>query len=170
MLLFKNHHTDQKTGGVLFERVTAAPNSALANAYTARGLAICDLDGDGRPDAVVNNIDSAPAILKNVDQYTNHWLSIRLIGDTLKKTPRDAIGSTVFATVGGVTERFDVVSGASYASQSDLCLHVGLGSLTKIEKLQVRWANGDIEDVPVTAVDRAVVIHQGKGIITKPTK
>jgi hypothetical protein len=167
MLLFRNTKPIVKTGEVSFERVAAAPNTGLANAYTARGLAICDLDGDGRPDVVINNIDSMPAVLRNVTETSNHWLTIKLIGDPAKKTPRDAIGSTVFATVGGVKQRFDVISGSSYASQSDICIHVGLGTAAKIDKLEVRWSNGETEPITVTAIDRVIRVEQGKGVISK---
>src|SRR4030095_11235918 len=76
-----------------FDRVGAAPGSALAEAWPGRGLATGDLDGDGRTDLVINNLDSKPSVLRNVTTTTAHWLDIRLIG-TSKKNPRDAIGST----------------------------------------------------------------------------
>ncbi|MEP7074203.1 MAG: CRTAC1 family protein [Acidobacteriota bacterium] len=167
MLLFHNTKPNAKTGEVSFDRVAAAPGTALANAYTARGMAICDLDGDGRPDVVVNNADSTPALLRNLAETTNHWLTIKLIGDPAKKTPKDAIGSTVFATVSGIKQRFDVISGSSYASQSDICIHIGLGTATKIDKLEVRWSNGETEPVTIASIDRVVRIEQGKGVISR---
>jgi hypothetical protein len=166
MLLFKNSRPGDQ-GQISFGRVAAAPKSGLSNAYTARGLAICDLDGDGRPDVVINNIDSAPAVQRNVTETTNHWITLKLVGDPAKKTPKDAIGSTVFVTSGGIKQRFDVVSGASYASQSDICVHMGLGTATKIDKLEVRWSNGELETIVVPAVDRTFIISQGKPIVSK---
>src|SRR4029450_5708039 len=82
-LLFRN----LKNGK--FERVGAAPGSGLALAVTAAGLARGHLDGDGRLDIVMNNIDSKPTVLRNVAPQAGHWLSIRLVGDTTKKTSRD---------------------------------------------------------------------------------
>lgn len=154
-LLFRN----LKNGK--FERVGAAPSSGLAYAWTARGLAVGDLDGDGRPDAVLNNIDSKPAILRNVTMPTGHWIAIRLVGDISKKVPRDAIGSIAYVTTGKVRQRREVVSGAVYCSQNDMTLHFGLGTATKVDKLEIQWANGPMEVVEVPAIDKTITIIQG---------
>ncbi|MDQ1590085.1 MAG: enediyne biosynthesis protein [Pyrinomonadaceae bacterium] len=168
-LLFRNVESlrgTQLQGGVserVFERVAAAPGSGLANAYTARGLAVADFDGDGRLDAVVNNMDAAPALLRNVSDAKHHWLAVRLVGDPSKRSPRDATGAIVYATAGAIRRRLDLVSGAGFASQNDPCLHVGLGASTKVDKLEVRWPDGTLETVSITGVDRTVTITQGKG-------
>ena len=157
-LLFRN----LKNGK--FERVGAAPGSGLATAWPGRGLAIGDLDADGRQDLVINNIDAKPAVLRNVATNAGHWLDVRLVGDVSKKTPRDAIGSVVYVTTGQTKQRFDVLSGAVYCSHNDLTVHVGLGAATKIDKLEIQWPNGSLEAVTVPGIDRIVTITQGKGV------
>jgi hypothetical protein len=156
-LLFRN-----LTNGK-FERVGAAPGSALATAWPSRGLAVGDLDSDGRLDLIINNIDSKPAVLRNVAGGTGHWLDVRLVGDPAAKSPKDAVGSIVFLTHGKIQQRADLVSGAVYCSQNDMTLHFGLGASTKVEKLEVHWPNGNVEVFPVPGVDRALTLVQGKG-------
>ncbi|MDQ6785370.1 MAG: CRTAC1 family protein [Acidobacteriota bacterium] len=160
LLLFKNTRT--ANGQIRFERVAAAPNSGLSEAMCARGVAVADFDGDGRVDVIVANLDSAPVVLRNVTDTKNHWLAVKLIGDATKKTPKDAIGSTVFITTGKLRRRFDLTSGASYASQSEQTIFAGLGDSTKIDKLEVVWANGQTEQFPVEKVDTKIVIKQNE--------
>ncbi|MGI8468865.1 MAG: CRTAC1 family protein [Pyrinomonadaceae bacterium] len=163
LLLFHNEKPDAKTKQIHFERVAAAPGSGLAKSITGRGLAISDFDGDGRQDVVINDLDSAPTVLKNVAENKNHWLCLKLVGDPAKKTPKDAIGSKVFVMAGGIRQRFDVTSGGSYASQSDQRIFVGLGAADKVDKLEIHWAGGAVQTVAVDKIDALMTITEGKG-------
>jgi hypothetical protein len=153
-LLFRN------TNGTRFELVPPATASGLAVVITARGAAFGDIDNDGRVDAVLNNTDSAPTILKNEAATKNHWLKVKLVGGP--RSPRDAIGAAVFLSAGGKRQRQDVISGASYLSQSDLRLHFGLGAATRVDKLEIRWPSGAREVVEVKEIDREIIITEGR--------
>jgi hypothetical protein len=157
-LLFRNLRNGK------FERVGAAPNSGLAAAWCGRGLAVGDLDGDGRLDVVINNADSKPTILRNVATPTGHWLELHLAGDVSKKSPRDAIGAIAYVTTGKIRQRRDVISGGSYASQNDLTLHFGLGAATSVDKLEIKWPDGTSETINVPGIDRKLTVIEGKGI------
>ncbi|MBA3356630.1 MAG: CRTAC1 family protein [Pyrinomonadaceae bacterium] len=157
-LLFRN----LKNGK--FERIGAPPGSALASSWPGRGLAIGDLDSDGRPDLVINNLDSKPALLRNVAAPAGHWLDLRLVGDVGRKTPKDAVGSVAYVTTGKLRQRVDVVSGAVYCSQNDMTLHFGLGAATKVDKLEIKWSDGTVETFNVPAIDKSMTITQGKNV------
>ena len=154
-LLFRN------TGQDKFYVMPAATGSGLAVVIPARGMAFGDLFNDGKLAVVINNMDAPPTLLRNVNQDSNHWITLLLAGGP--KNPADAIGASVLLTSGNVTQRQDVISGGSFASSPDLRLHFGLGSATKIDKLEIRWPNGSRETVVLPAVDRIYTIREGKG-------
>jgi len=149
--------------GQKFQEVPPATGSGLAVVVPARGAGFGDLFNDGHIDVVLNNMDTAPTLLRNVTKNSNHWLTLKLVGGA--KSPRDAIGAKVFVTAGGVRQRADIFSGGSYASSSDQRLHFGLASATKIEKLEILWPSGAKETIELPAVDRIYTVGEGKGVV-----
>jgi len=51
-------------------------------------------------------------------------------------------------------QKEEVRSGGSYASQSDLRLHFGLGSAERIDKLEIIWPSGLRDERTNLAVNR----------------
>jgi enediyne biosynthesis protein E4 len=61
-----------------------------------------------------------------------------------------------------IRQRQDVFSGAVFCSQNEMTLHFGLGSATKVDKLEIVWPDGSAEVVEVPAIDKTITITQGK--------
>ncbi len=154
-LLF--HNIDGKR----LEPVPAVEGTGLAQAMPSRGMAVGDLFNDGHMDAVVNNMDSAPALLRNVDINQNHWVAFHLIGGP--KSPRDATGATLYLNANGMRQRADIFSGGSFASTSDMRPHFGLGTATAVDSLEVHWPSGAVETFAVPQIDRIVTLKEGQG-------
>jgi hypothetical protein len=146
--------------GAKFQEVAPATGSGLAAVYSARGAAFGDLFNDGHIDVVLNNLDSPPTLLRNVVNNGNHWVTLKLAGGS--KSPRDAIGAKAFLTAGSVRQRADVFSGGSYASTSDPRLHFGLGSASRVDKLEIFWPSGRREEVSLPCIDCIVLLTEGK--------
>jgi enediyne biosynthesis protein E4 len=146
--------------GAKFREVPPRTGSGLADVIPARGAAFGDLFNDGHIDVVINNIDSIPSLLRNVVKNGNHWLTLRLVGGS--KSPRDAIGAKVFLTTGSVRQRADVFSGGSYSSSSDQRIHFGLGSATRIDKIEIHWPSGLKQQIALDRVDQIVTVEEGK--------
>ena len=156
-LLFRNKRDGK------FEVVPAKKGTGLGATYTARGAAFGDLFNDGKIDVVINQLGNVPVLLRNVGAEQNHWIGLKLIGG--RKSPRDATGATVYVTAGGLRQRQDVLSGASYASSNDARVHFGLGAAKSVEKLEIHWPSGQAEAVRLGAADRYYTIEEGKGIV-----
>jgi hypothetical protein len=155
-------------GGKRFEPVAAVKGTGLADVVAGRGLAVGDLFNDGKLDVVINVMDGHPILLRNVAATNNHWLELRLIGGP--KSPRDAVGATVYVAANGIRQRQDVLSGGSYASTSDPRPHFGLGQAQTINDVEVHWPSSKVEHFEVPAVDRIVTITEGTGRDKAPTR
>lgn len=149
--------------GKKFAEVPPTTGSGLAELLAGRGAAVGDLFNDGHMDVVINNMDAAPALMRNVAKNENHWITFRLIGGP--KSPRDAIGAKVFVTTGTVRQRADVFSGGSYGSSSDQRVHFGLGKNDKIDKIEIHWPSGLKQEITVPSVDHIFTVVEGKGIV-----
>ncbi|MDE3105957.1 MAG: CRTAC1 family protein [Acidobacteriota bacterium] len=148
-------------GNGKFQDASKSAGPGLSTPQSSRGLAIGDLFNDGRLDAVVNNLSDLPLLLVNEAANGNHWLGVRLLGT---RSNRDAIGARV--TLHAATRNWvdEVRSGSSLGSSSDLRLHFGLGQITALERITVRWPNGQVEEFDAPAhVDQYVQLTEGKG-------
>ena len=154
-LLFDN------IGGKKFELVPAVEGTALAHTYVGRGMAVGDLFNDGKMDVVINVMDGPPALLLDVSPDKRNWIDIKLVGRP--KSPRDAIGATVYLTANHMRQRGDVISGGSYASTNDPRLHFGLGDATIIDDVEVHWPSGAKERFHIPKTDRIVTLAECYG-------
>jgi hypothetical protein len=157
-LLFHNLEHGKK-----FDVIPAVEGTGLADVLPARGAAFGDLFNDGKVDVVINCLDRAPVLLRNVNSDHNHWVGLLLIGGA--NSPRDAVGSTVYLTAGGQRQRGDVMSGGSFESSNDMRMHFGLGETAATDKVEIRWPDGKHETVTLPGVDRYFAIEEGKGLV-----
>ena len=148
--------------GTKFQEVPPAAGSGLADVIPARGAAFGDLFNDGHIDVVINNLDSTPTLLRNVVKNGNHWVGFHLIGGP--KSPRDAIGAKVFVTAAGFRQRAEVFSGGSYGSNSDPRVHFGLGTASKVDKVEIQWPSGTKQEISLPRVDKIFTVDEAKGL------
>ena len=145
-----------------FEVVPPVKGTGLAVVTSGRGAAFGDLFNDGKIDVIINPIDGPPVLLRNVNPDHHHWVELKLVGGP--KSPRDAVGATVFLTANGIRQRQDVISGGSFVSTNDPRLHFGLGDATDAGTAEIHWPSGARETVKLPAVDRIYTISEGIGI------
>jgi hypothetical protein len=150
MLLLRNTGRD-------FIDVSADSGAVFHQSWLGRGMAIGDIDNDGRLDAVVATNDGPAYILRNETPTQNHWLTLRLVGH---KSNRDAIGAEVqLVTAKG--QQFATVSTAgSYLSSSDKRVHFGLGSESTAQSIEIRWPSGILQTLKNIRADQILQVDE----------
>jgi hypothetical protein len=104
-----------------------------------RGVAVADLNNDGRLDLVISNNNTAPTIYLNHQGVIGNWLRVDVHGGPGQG--RDPLGARVQVVVEHEgrprTITRWVEAGAGYATQSEHTLHFGVGAARAIESLSV---------------------------------
>ena len=143
-------------GNSKFQDVTEEAGPAFRTPRPARGLAVGDLDGDGRPEIVIVNMNSTPSLLKNSGPH-GHYLNIALTGT---KSNRSAIGARVIVQAQGRKMIDEVMSGGSYYSQNSFTLHFGLGECTQVDGVEIHWPSGNIQKMGKIAADQLLRVTE----------
>lgn len=151
----------QNLGNGRFKDVSATAGAGVTEPRSSRGSAYGDFDNDGDIDVLVMNMNEPPLLLQNNLKSENNWLKIKLIGT---KSNRSAVGSRVTVKIGEKIQMQELTAQTSYYSYNDPRLHFGLGNEKKVDSLEIRWTNGQIETVKNISANQIVTIKEGSGI------
>jgi enediyne biosynthesis protein E4 len=143
-------------GNAKFRDVTAEAGPAFQTPRSARGLAVGDLDGSGRQEIVIINMNALPSILKNTTP-TGHYLNVVL---EPTESNRSGIGGRVTVNAGGRKRIAEVMGGNSFYSQHSSTLHFGLGTTSKVDGVEIRWPNGKTQTVPSVDADETLHVKE----------
>jgi thioredoxin-like negative regulator of GroEL len=127
-------------------------------AHLSRGLAVGDLDNDGRVDALVVNQNEPLAFFHNATTSGGRFVALRLEGTA---SHRDAVGAAVVLDAGGRRRYAARTGGGSYQSAGDPRLHVGLGDACRVDRLEVRWPSGRVDRYEGLPADTGYLLREG---------
>ena len=146
----------ENTGAPRFEPV---PRGGTVNdlVHTSRGVAIGDVDNDGGLDLLVVNKDGPVYLLMNQAARRGNWVRFRVVTGS----GRDAHGALVSGRVGSERRLRGVQTAGSYLAAHDPRVHFGLGELTRIVGVEVRWPTGELEHFG--DFDAGAVAHLRRG-------
>jgi hypothetical protein len=139
--------------------VEIVDESELSLLEVSRGAAFGDIDNDGDTDFLVANNNGPARLFVNQAGNRNHWLGLRFVG----KSGRDMLGAQVEIVVEDKKIlRRRVRGDGSYLSGNDPRVLVGLGSVTRVKVVRVRWPDGTAEEWKDVPVDRYTELKQGR--------
>ena len=152
-----------------FVDVSAESGEVFHQAFVGRGLAIGDIDNDGKLDAVVTSNDGPIHILHNETVTQNHWLTLKLVGH---KSNRDAIGAEVKLVTSKGAQYATVSTASSYLSASDKRVHFGLGSGAVAQQIEIRWPSGILQKLEQVHGDQILQVDEpsAPGVQKAPAK
>jgi len=148
--------------GKSFVDVSQRSGEIFRQSWVARGLAIGDLDNDGRLDAVVTTNDGPAYVLRNETPSTNHWLLLKLVGH---KSNRDAIGANVKLVTASGEQFATVTTASSYLSSSDKRVHFGTGKESSVQSIEIRWPSGIVQTLKNISVDQILQVDEPAAVV-----
>jgi hypothetical protein len=134
---FSNYAFHNK-GNLNFENRSEA--WGLHEPMYSNGSAYADLDNDGDLDLVLNNLQAPAKVFRNnTDTSRNKAVTIFL---SARGANSHAIGARVSAYAAGMVLSGDNFVVRGFQSSVPSSIHLGLGDITFIDSLVIRWPNG----------------------------
>jgi enediyne biosynthesis protein E4 len=157
-VLLHNLGRSVRQSAAQFADVTDSGGAYFTGEHAARGLAIGDLDNDGKPDIVISHVNEPLTLLRNESDAGNHWLGI-VLSD---KEYRDTVGAKLTLEVEGRTLTRFAKGGGSYLSSGDRRHLFGFGTATSVGGLTVAWPSGKVQSFEGLGIDRYWKITSGE--------
>lgn len=142
-------------GNGAFEEISPIGGTAQAVVGTSRAAAFGDLDNDGDVDVIVVESNGPVRLLRNVtDKRDNHYISFRV----LNEKHQDALNARLLIRAGDQVFARSVEIAYSYCAANDPRVHVGLGPLSRVDSVRVRWADGTSQTFGPFDADKRITL------------
>ena len=124
--------------------------------FDGRSVALADFSNSGKLDVVVANQKGPLLFYKNTVAPENRWIAFDLEGSM---SNRSAIGAQVRVFWNGQQQVQEVSGGSGFCAQNQRRIHFGLGKAKAIDRVEIRWPSGKIQNVRTPETNR---IHKIK--------
>ncbi|MBV8832548.1 MAG: CRTAC1 family protein, partial [Acidobacteriaceae bacterium] len=125
--------------------------------YDGRSIALADFNNNGALDVVVANQRGPVLLYRNQVDPANKWIEFQLEG---RSSNRSAIGAEVRLFWNGQQQVQEVSGGSGFCSQNQRRLHFGLGKVTRVDKVQIRWPSGKTQTLSSPELNRVHTVQE----------
>src|SRR6266446_5239704 len=148
----------RNNGDLLFTKVSSA--WGLDQPSFSNGAAYGDLDGDGAPDLVVNNVNDEAFVYRNNARSQlpgNRFLQVNLVGDSAN---RFAVGARVTLKSKATQFMQEEEPTRGFQSSVDYTLTFGVGKIDTLESVTVDWPDGRSSALSHVGTNQRITIRE----------
>ena len=166
--VYKSNYLFKNNGDLTFTNKAKAWN--LDKPSYTNGAAYADFDNDGDLDLVMNNINDKAFVFKNLSQENkgkklSNFLRINLQGN---QGNLNGLGTKIKLYASGKVFYDDHTLQRGYKSTVESTVHFGLGTLSKIDSLEVIWLSGKKQVLRNILVNKTIILQEKKATIFTP--
>ena len=151
----------RNNGDLMFTEVSSA--WGLDRPSFSNGAAYGDLDGDGAPDLVVNNVNDEAFVYRNnarSQMSANRFLQVHLVGDSAN---RFAVGARVTLRDGNRQFVQELEPTRGFQSSVDYTLTFGVGRVDTLESVTVDWPDGRTSGMAHVGTNQRIAVRESDG-------
>jgi len=123
----------------------------------SNGAAYADLDNDGDPEIIINQLNSQARIYRNNAEKLrkNHYLNVKLQGI---KPNLQAIGAKLYLFIGSTVQMQELNPYRGFESSVEPIMHFGIGAYTTVDSIKIFWPDGRVDTRKQVAADKLLTI------------
>ena len=106
----------------------------------SNGMTYADLDNDGDLEVIINDVDAAAKVYKNVKGRMNNYLRVQLTGPESNPFAFNSKAEIEYSN--GKQQIVELTLTRGYLSAVEPIMHFGLADVEQVDKLTVTWPDG----------------------------
>ncbi|HEU4904395.1 MAG TPA: FG-GAP-like repeat-containing protein, partial [Flavisolibacter sp.] len=152
-----HNYSFRNKGNTTFENATE--KWGLMEPTFSNGAAYADLDNDGDMDMIINNINDEASVYENAlnddGNVQSHYVEVQLSGDAQN---RNGLGAWIELYYGGQQQAYEQTPYRGYLSTVQLQPHFGLGPVTTVDSVVIKWPNGKKQTLRNVKADQVLKV------------
>jgi len=153
-----HNYAFRNNGNLTFSNATN--EWGLTTPSFSNGAAYADLDNDGDMDVIVNNINDSAFVYRNTlmdeKEKSVHYLIIKLNGPA---TNIDGFGTWIEIYYQNKMQAYEQTPYRGYLSTIDMRPHFGLGPVTELDSIVVKWPDGKKQVLSKVHADQILPVN-----------